>query len=169
VALVLALGLPHLAARASGETPAYDLCIEQSPTAAGTVTPNSGTHRFWADSVVVLSAAPQPGYQFAYWIGDVADPASQRTTVRVNAPKVVVAVFRPADEDGFDEVRIGGGGGGGGGLLPTSMNLGSPGWSAGGGGKSETRTIIVPVIQTPEPATIILLGLGTLVLRRRIR
>jgi hypothetical protein len=164
VALALALGLPHLVVGASGQTPAYDLCIEQSPTAAGTVTPNSGTHRFSADSVVVLSAEPQPGYQFAYWIGDVADPAAQRTTVRVNSPKVVVAVFRPA-EDGLDEIRLGGGGGGG--LTATSIELGSPGWSTGGGGKAETRTVIVPVVQTPEPATIILLGLGTLVLRRR--
>ncbi len=168
MALVLALGLPHLAARASGQTPAYDLCIEQSPTAAGTVTPNSGTHRFSADSVVVLSAAPQPGYQFAYWIGDVADPASQRTTVCLNAPKIVVAVFRPADEDNFDEVRLGGGGGGG--LTPTAVELGSSGWSTGGGGgRTETRTIFIPVVPTPEPATIVLLGLGTLVLRRRIR
>ena len=71
VAAVLALGL---AARGYAQTAAYELCIEQSPAKAGKVTPDSGTHRFSPDSVVVLSAEPQPGYQFAYWLGDVSDP-----------------------------------------------------------------------------------------------
>jgi hypothetical protein len=158
-----------MASRAYGETPAYDLCIEQSPSTAGTVTPNSGTHRFSANAVVALSAEPEPGYQFAYWLGDVADPASQRTTIQVNASKVVVAVFRPADKNRFEEIRVGGAGGGGGALLPTSIDFSAPGWSPGGGGKSETRTVIIPVIPTPEPTTIVLLALGTLVLRGRTR
>ncbi len=172
VAVVLAWGLSGTTARADGETPGYELCIEQSPSAAGTITPNSGTHRFSANSVVTLSADPEPGYQFAYWLGDVADPGSQRTTVEVNASKVIVAVFRLADEDRFEEVRIGGGGGGGGGgaLFPSAVDLSAPGWSPGGGGvRTETRTVIIPVMPTPEPTTIILLAFGVLALRGRTR
>jgi len=182
VLAVVFAGLSALVPQASGQeaptrgiasgdpdTSAYELCIEQSPAKAGKVSPDSGTHRFSANSVVALSAEPQRGYQFAYWLGDVADPKSQRTTVQVNAPKIIVAVFRPADEDPFEKDITGGGGGGGGGtLLPTAMDLSSPGWSpSGGGGTPKTRTVFVPVIVTPEPATVILFGLGTLALRRR--
>jgi len=77
--------------------PAYELWLDQSPAQAGKLSPDSGTHRFAADEVVVLSAEPQPGYQFAYWLGDVADPKSQRTTVHVNSSKVIVAIFQPAE------------------------------------------------------------------------
>jgi hypothetical protein len=171
ILLVLALSLSGPASRAFGQTTAYELCIEQSPAAAGVIEPDSGTHRFSADSVVTLSAQPQPGYQFAYWLGDVADPKASRTTVQLNAPKVIVAVFRPTEKDHLDEINAGaaGGGGGGGGLLPTFTDLSTPGWSpAGGPGavRSTTRTIVIPVLPTPEPATVVLLALGALALRR---
>lgn len=184
LAVLFAAGLLEPAPRAHGEgfpaqhvasagpdTSSYELCIEQSPVKAGKVSPGSGTHRFSANTVVALSAEPQRGYQFAYWLGDVADPRSQRTIVHVNTPKIIVAVFRPADEDPFEKSISGGGGGGGGGtLLPTTTDLSIPGWSAsGGGGKSRTQTVFVPVVATPEPATIILFGLGALALRRRTR
>jgi len=169
-AAVLALGL---AARGYGQTPpgtptpAYELCIEQSPAQAGKLSPDAGTHRFSADAVVVLSAEPQPGYQFAYWLGDVADPKSQRTTVQVNSSKVVVAIFQPATKDYPEEILVGGGGGGGG-AVPTMIDLSTPGWSLAGGGRTSPSVgvpVLVPV-PVPEPATIILLGLGTLLLRR---
>lgn len=164
VAVVLALGL---AARGHAQTSAYELCIEQSPAQAGKLSPDSGTHRFSPDEVVVLSAEPQPGYQFAYWLGDVSDPKSQRTTIQVNSSKMVVAVFQPAHQDYPEEVLIGSGGGGG--MAATRIDLSTPGWSIGGGGgkvKSEVITVPVPV---PEPATILLLTLGALGLRRRLR
>lgn len=152
------------------QMPAYELCIEQSPAQAGKLTPDSGTHRFSADVVVVLSAEPQPGYRFAYWLGDVADPKSQRTTVQVSSSKMVVAVFHPANEDYPKEILVGGGGGGGGGTVATRIDLSTPGWSIAGGSRSRadavTATVPVPV---PEPATILLLGLGALALRRKLR
>ncbi len=161
VAAVLALGL---AARGYCGQTVYDLCIEQSPVKAGTVTPGSGMHRFSADSLVALSAEPEPGYQFAYWLGDVADPTARQTTVHVNSPKVIVAVFKPAGEE-FLEKKIVGGGGGGDILTLTPVDLSSPGWSISGG--SRPRTIVSPVIHTPEPATLALLTLGVVALRRR--
>ncbi|MCX5643905.1 MAG: PEP-CTERM sorting domain-containing protein [Phycisphaerae bacterium] len=165
VVAVLALGV---ATRGHAQTSAYELCIEQSPAQAGKLSPDSGTHRFSPDAVVVLSAEPQPGYQFAYWLGDVADPKSQRTTIQVSSSKMVVAVFQPVNRDHPEEVLMGTGGGGGGGMAPTRIDLSSPGWSIGGGGKVKSEVITIPV-PVPEPATILLLGLGTLLLRRRPR
>ncbi len=175
---LMALGLT---ARRYGPMPAgararsgtqYELCIEQSPAQAGKLSPDSGTHQYSADAVVVLSAEPQPGYQFAYWLGDVDDPKSQRTTVHVNSSKVVVAIFQPAKEDYPTEVLLGGGGGGGGGgAVPTRIDLSTPGGGiAGGVARSKPVVVTVPVpVPVPEPTTIILLGLGALALRKRRR
>ncbi len=167
VATVLALSL---ATCGYGQMPAYELCIEQSPARAGKLSPESGTHRIAADAVVTLSAEPQPGYQFAYWLGDVADPKAPRTTVQVNSSKIIIAIFQPVDRDYPTQVLLGGGGGrGGGGAVPTRIDLSSPGYSlAGGPAKSKPEIVAVPV-PVPEPATIVLLSLGALTLRRKLR
>jgi hypothetical protein len=158
-----------LAARARGDTPAFDLLIDRSPADAGRVTPDSGTHRFSANSTVSLRADPQPGYQFAYWLGDVSDPTAEQTTVLVNESKVVVAVFHPAPARRIEE-QMGSGGGGGDNLMLTATDLSTPGWSSPGGG-GRTHTEIIPIfiepIPTPEPGTIALLTIGTLLLRQR--
>jgi hypothetical protein len=168
LAMAFAVGLAR-PARVHGETSAYELCIEQSPAKAGKVTPDSGTHRFSANAVVALSAEPQPGYRFVYWLGDVADPGSKQTSVQVDATKVVVAVFQPEEKDSLEE-KFRPGGGGGGPLVSTAVDLRAPTCNpATGGGKSGTNTIIVPVIVTPEPTTILMLALGTLALRRKRR
>jgi len=168
VAAVLALGL---ATCGYGQTAAYELCIEQSPAQAGKLSPDSGTHRIAADAVVTLSAEPQPGYQFAYWLGDVADPKAQRTTVQVSSSKIVVAIFQPADRDYPTEVLIGGGGGRGGGAVPTRIDLSTPGYSlAGGVAKAKPEIVPVPVpVPVPEPTALLLLGLGALALRKKRR
>jgi len=163
VSAVLAL---VLAAEACAETPLFDLCIEQSPAKAGTVTPDSGTHRFSANSVVTLAAEPRSGYQFAYWLGDVADPGAKRTTVHVDAPKVVVAIFKPAERDPFQK-SFSGGGGGDGDLTATAVDFSIPSWSPSGGGSTDTPD--TPPVHTPEPATLAMLALGALALRQRKR
>lgn len=159
-----------IAARARGETGGFDLLIDRRPVGAGRVTPDSGTHRFSANSMVSLRADPEPGYQFAYWLGDVSDPKAERTTVVVNESKVVVAVFQAEPRKRLEE-QARSGGGGGDNLMLTATDLSSPGWSSPGGGRTHTEIIpiIIDPIHTPEPATIALLSLGALLLRRRAR
>jgi hypothetical protein len=168
IAAVLAVTMA-LAARAGAHTTAYDLLIDRSPADAGRVTPDSGTHRFSANSTVSLRADPEPGYQFAYWLGDVSDPTAEETTVLVNESKVVVAVFHPEPRRRLDD-HMASGGGGGDSLMLTATDLTTPGWTSPGGG-GRTRTELIPIfiqpIPTPEPATIALFALGALALRRR--
>lgn len=168
-ALLLALMIVGAAGSACAQSPAYELCIEYSPLKAGAVTPDTGTHRYQPNSVITLSADPQPGYQFAYWIGDVSNPKAPSTTVRLDTSKIVVAVFKPTPIEETDrKITIGRGGGGS--LVPTKADLTSPSFSiSGGGGAVRKVAVPVPVIVTPEPATIFLLALGTFALRRKRR
>lgn len=160
VVVGLLTALTGVCAAGAAEASAYDLCIEYSPSKAGTVAPKIGTHRFKANSVVTLSADPMPGYQFAYWIGDVSDPASRQTTVLVDGAKIVVAVFRSAQDDGIER-KLPLGGGGGGKLMPTLVDLQSPGFGLSGG-PSKAPPAPIPTAPVPEPTTIALLGLGAL-------
>jgi hypothetical protein len=158
---------------ASAQGSSYELCVEHSPAKAGSVSPDGGTHHYLPNSIVTLSADPQPGYQFAYWIGDVSNPQAPSTTVRLDSSKIVVAVFKPIAMEGTEpKIAIrGGGGGGGGALIPTKVDLSSPGFSVSGGGGGTRKVVVpVPVVVTPEPTTILLLGLGgTVALRHRRR
>jgi hypothetical protein len=167
--VLLVVGLAGLASQAQATTPAYELCIEQSPAKAGTVTPRSGTHRFSSDARVTIDADPQPGYRFVYWLGDVHEPTAARTSVYVNGPKIVVAVFEPTGKRHDErEFKLGGGAGGGpGALIPTATDFGPPHWSPAGGSGAWKVTAPGPVVVTPEPTTIGLLALGALALHRR--
>ena len=157
-----------LAAAARADTGAYDLLIQRSPVQAGDVSPNTGSHRISANASVTLTAAAQPGYRFAYWLGDVSDPSSERTTILVNEPKIVIAVFHPdRTKRAEEQIRPSGGGGGSDMLGPTAVDLQIPGWSpAGGAAKGDTKTVptVIPVV-IPEPATAALLILGLVALR----
>ncbi len=117
VGLVLA-GLV-MTAHAADPTDAYALLIQQSPADGGSVTPGSGVHKFEIGQTVSLSAIPRQGYRFLYWLGDVSAAGSTDTTIQLDSPKMVVAVFsREAYEEELPGVSLikgataGGGGGG---------------------------------------------------------
>jgi hypothetical protein len=169
LAVILAIAGTTLALPARGDTSAYALFIERSPADAGNVTPKTGAHRFSANSRVALSADPRPGYRFAYWLGDVSDPSAQRTTIVVNEPKVVIAVFSPEPRKRAEEQVRSPGGGGSGMMVPTATDFSTPTWSPAGGAEGKTVPVLVPVIVTPEPSTITLIGLGLVLLRRARR
>jgi len=149
------------------------LFVQQTPTQGGTITPNVGVHNFAPNSQVTLTAVPRPGYQFVYWLGDVGDPAASSTTVFLNEPKIVVAVFERMAQDYCAQGSSARAGGGGGGLFAAEADFGQQGWMG-----SHSRPVDVnpptpslpsfPAADVPEPATLILLGLGAVIARKKI-
>ncbi len=169
LATALALVVGGLALRARADTAAYDLVIQRSPLDAGEVTPNTGAHRISANSTVTLTASAEPGYRFAYWLGDVSDPAAERTTVVVDQAKIVIAVFHPEPDRHLEEQLRPAGAGGGETLAMSATDVSAPRWSpAGGAAKGDTKVnpTIAPVV-VPEPATIAMVALGMIALSRR--
>ncbi len=157
-----------LLAPAYCQTSEVALLLQQTPAKGGAITPIAGVYHFELNSEVTLIAAPKPGYQFVYWLGDVSDPAATNTIVYLDKPKIIIAVFEQSEygamagEDGLP----GGGGGGGSGLVTTVANYGQTGGMSGGGGGG-TPKISKSVSSKgteviPEPATGVLLVLGSL-------
>jgi len=154
-----------------------ELVLDRSPSEGGLVTPGAGVHRFAPRADVTITALPQPGYRFAYWLGDVVDPTSSTTCIRMGISKAVVAVFEADQAETSTEPRQdviveshgGGGGGGGGGLVHTAANFWVGGSiSVSGGTPSSGQTIVreSPSAPVPEPATLALMGLGAAILCR---
>jgi hypothetical protein len=147
------------------------LLLEQTPVKGGKITPVAGVHHFKPGTEIVLTAVPKPGYKFIHWLGDVSDATASSTVVYLNKPKVIVAVFEQAEHGGSDSggsLPIGGGGGAGGGLFPTALDLNWPGGFSGGGGGAKPQKPVYyvkgkkPTPEVPEPATGLLLVLGSL-------
>ena len=81
--------------------PAEALTLAVSPANAGTVraagmigSPGSSVQLFPPASEVYLWATPSPGYSFSRWTGPVSDPATAQTTVAMNGPQTVTALFK---------------------------------------------------------------------------
>lgn len=87
------------------------LLVQQTPLAGGIVTPSPGVHFFALNSEIALTAVPNPGYKFVYWLGDVGDPTANRTITYLNKPKIIIAIFEPIEDD---NLIMGGASGGGG-------------------------------------------------------
>jgi hypothetical protein len=150
------------------------LLLQQTPSKGGVITPDAGVYHFKLNSQVTLTAAPKPGYQFAYWIGDVSDPSATSTMVYLDKPKIIIAVFEqsgygvPAVEKGIS------GGGGGSGFVSPVMTFGQAGSisSVAGGVKPKVYKAPYPKSEViPEPATGVLLVFGSVFvfLRRRTK
>jgi hypothetical protein len=159
------------------------LLLQQTNPEAGTLTPGTGVHYFGLNAEVTLTAVPKPSYHFLYWIGDVIDPTANSTVVYLDTPKIVIAVFERSEYELVPEERLQNTLGGGGGLHPHAGDYGNQGYSGGGGGRpakfewppqpsewEQPRPPEVPdkfPIPLPEPATVLLLGLGSLLFVRR--
>jgi hypothetical protein len=74
------------------------LLLQQTPLDGGIVTPSPGVHFFAPNSEIVLTAIPNPGYEFIYWLGDVGDPTAGRTITYLNKPKIIIAIFEPIED-----------------------------------------------------------------------
>ena len=159
------------------QTSNVTLLLQQTPSKGGAITPDAGVYHFELNSEVILTAAPKPGYQFAYWLGDVSDPSAVSTIVYLDKPKIIIAVFEQSGY-GVPEVEKGisggGGGGGGSGFVSPVMTFGQAGSISGvaGGVKPKIYKSAYPKSEViPEPATGVLFLLGSMfaLIRRRTK
>ena len=162
---------------AMAQSDGVELVLDRSPAQGGMITPGIGVHRFATRAEVTITAVPQQGYRFAYWLGDVADPTSSTTSIRMGTSKAVVAVFEEDQAESETEqahdlivgASASGGGGGGGGLVFTASNFWVGGPISAGGAGGQTVVWEFPPAPVPEPTTLALMGMGAAILCRRHR
>ena len=143
--------------------------IEQKPTEGGEVSGGTGVRYFPPGSMIRLTAIPRPGYEFLYWLGDVADPRSNNTSANLEGPKIIVAVYGKLREEEVlecDEVSPPAGVapksmGGGGAVREEEPMPSPPSFKAVGRRQEPPEEVIA------EPATVLLFGLAAAMLRRK--
>lgn len=175
--LALILLLTTCVAVAQDDT-GYALLLQSSPQEAGSITPGNGVHKVQVGQTVELSAVPRAGYRFLYWLGDVGAVGTVRTTVQLDSPKMVVAVFERERFDDLKDANIIAGSAEGG-MISSGSSV-SGGGSISGGSypiinptpgptppvQPEDDDFPVPG-DIPEPATIALLSLGAFLLKKK--
>ncbi|MHC4455671.1 MAG: InlB B-repeat-containing protein [Planctomycetota bacterium] len=175
------------------QTDGCALLLQQTPVEGGTITPSLGVHHFDLYSEVTITAVAKPGFQFVYWLGDVSDTTANSTIVYLDSPKIIIAVFERAEfellapSERSQSINRGG-------LTPSAGDYARRG--GGGAVRRETRRLHRPIPPEPpeppepseedfpvppegndfpvpepipEPATVFLLGLGSLALLRKCR
>lgn len=158
----------------------YAMMIQTSPVDGGRLEPGTGVHRFGEAESVTLKAIPAPGYTFVYWLGSVDSPSTYETSVRIDGPKIVIAVFERSEfglliDDGLPS------GAGRGGLVsvPSPIGMGSRARPARGAfpppvpPPPEVNDFPVPGPNDqepiPEPATAVLMAVGAMSMMWRNR
>jgi hypothetical protein len=195
VILAVAAVLYGLLASAYCQPDGVVLLLQQTPAEGGQITPAAGVHRLGMFTELALTAVAKPGYQFVYWLGDVSEPSESSTVVYLDAPKIVIAVFKRAEYGPLVAVERSQSIPGGGGVFPSAADYGNQGFGGPGGKRpswpsqqkqpepeppevpnfpvpeqGQTGQGDFPVPQPiPEPATISMLGLGTLLVLLRKR
>lgn len=71
----------------------WPLTMISSPAQGGVLTPAAGINVEPKNVVVLISAAPNPGFVFNGWTGNVTDPFLSTTTVVMDQPQTVTANF----------------------------------------------------------------------------
>lgn len=162
-------------ARLSGDGQSV-LLVQKTPSQGGTVTPSvDGAHVFKKNETVMLTAVHKPGYHFLYWLGDVSDPTANNTTINLDTPKFVIAVFA-RDEYEFQEEKDAAMAiplmSGSGRMVPKRRT--SYGTPSAPSGKQENddsgpepEFIEIEEEPIPEPGTIMLFGTGASILLMR--
>lgn len=150
----------------------YAVLMQESPVGAGEIMPGIGVHTFGVNEQVTLNTVPKKGYKFVYWLGDVSDPSANRTTMSVDGPKIVIAVF---ERDAYELPMAGAAvSQGPAGVTPRS-NEASSGTSGSSIKPDEPDDPYYPPPPpppppppVPEPGTMILLTSGAFILRKRL-
>jgi hypothetical protein len=169
--LGIVLTMPVLAADESG----YALLLQSSPAHGGKVIPGNGVYKMQIGQDVPLIAVPEKGYRFLYWIGDVGQTDITSTTVRMDSPKLIVAVFERDKFEDMEPVLLEASGEATGGMVasPNPLTGTSSIWDTNlitepTPTPTETKDeFLVPGEKTvPEPMTLLLFGMGSVVLMR---
>jgi hypothetical protein len=169
-------------AQAAVQENGTSLMLETSPVEGGYLNIASGVHAYDMYADVTLKATPKPGYQFVCWLGNVSNSVTSSTTVFLNSPKMVIAVFErsefatPGEElsgsGGYTVVGGGGESGGGGmvrsqGLSDSSLEQAAFKPQTNPHYYNPTPPPPPPPVPTPEPATVTLFFTGFLMLVNR--
>ena len=156
------------------------ILIQPSPPNGGTVSPGIGIQNVENGSQMTLRAFPKPGYHFVYWLGDVENSTSITTRAQADSPKIIIAIFERVQQEfsiyediinyptggpmHFNAADVGGGGAvsGADGRRPKSRGFAMPPQEQQDDFPVPETEDDFPVPQVPEPATLMLFGLGGL-------
>lgn len=138
------------------------LLLQQSPIKGGSIKPERGVHYFNLNTNINLTAVPRPGYQFVYWLGDVGNPTSNSTVVKLDSPKIIIAVFERERYEFTAEAGAKTTSAPGGGLYASAGDYSRTVFSGGGGGGGRRRPEIdlSDLIEIPEPVTAVIMLFG---------